>query len=194
MSAYFVIQTIQQWNLRKLELPFFSQQKLLLKELWTFSENVNRFVSLAPLGTVLLGLSLGIDEALNGEINAHCFDQISINPNDGVLPHLDSSGLSIHCGKFTGNADQLNQLAQAGLVEGTEHINSDEIERSYAARESFFKHAWLWWTTPRFWGSSHCSLIRRQGRYSEQYDIAFWNWSWSYYSNAIRILSVVERL
>lgn len=134
MSAYFVIQTIQQWNLRKLELSFFSQQKLLLKELWTISENLNRFVSLAPLGTVLLGLSLGIEEVLNGEINAHCFDQISINPNDGVLPHLDSSGLSIHCGMFTGNADQLNQLAQAGLVEGTEHINSDEIERSYAAR------------------------------------------------------------
>lgn len=119
---------------KKIGTVLFFSTEVIAKGALTISENVNCFFSLAPLGTVLLGLSLGIDEVLNGEINAHCFDQISINPNDGVLPHLDSSGLSIHCGMFTGNADQLNQLAQAGLVEGTEHINSDEIERSYAAR------------------------------------------------------------
>lgn len=101
------------------------------------SDNANRLASLAPLGIVLFGVSLGIEEALNSEIDTHAINQLPIDTMDGLVPSTDLSSLSIHDGMFTGNAEQLNQLAQAGLIDGTEHINADDIERSYAAREAF---------------------------------------------------------
>ena len=101
------------------------------------SANANRLASLVPLGSVAFGLSLGVDDLLPDETSFTSALALPIETGDGLVPNLDHSALSIKDGIFTGNSDQLNQLAQVGLIDGTEHHSSDCIERSYAAREAF---------------------------------------------------------
>lgn len=40
-------------------------------------------------------------------------------------------------GTFDGDEDDLEELAEAGMVEGTEHIPADDIVRNIAARDEF---------------------------------------------------------
>lgn len=101
------------------------------------SENADRLASLVPLGIVALGFSFGVDDLLQDESTFTSALALPIETNDGLVPNLDHSTLSIQDGIFVGNSDQLNQLTQAGLIDGTEHLSSDSIERSYAAREAF---------------------------------------------------------
>lgn len=56
--------------------------------------------------------------------------------NSGYLPdHLDSN--AVHNGMFTGDDADLRALAAEGEIEGTEHIASEDIDRSLAARNEF---------------------------------------------------------
>ena len=42
-------------------------------------------------------------------------------------------------GIFNGNAEELNALSEAGMIDGTDHIDSDDIVRNLIARNEFLE-------------------------------------------------------
>ena len=52
-----------------------------------------------------------------------------------IFPDEELSG--VDDGIFAGDEEELNELSEAGMLEDTEHIPSEEIERSLAMREEF---------------------------------------------------------
>ena len=85
---------------------------------------------------------VGTAALLVGVAGNLCDDDPSISDatetSDGLLP-LDTYSFAIDNGVFVGNESDLQELIEAGKVEGTEHISSDDISRNIAARTAFLK-------------------------------------------------------
>lgn len=90
-----------------------------------------------------------------GDIAASCLDTDSDSDNDtgyesrsvseyiriedqGLLPeHTELNSLTDCHGVFTGSEEDLNELASMGMIDGTDHIDSDDETRSLSARNEF---------------------------------------------------------
>lgn len=92
-------------------------------------ENLRR---LTQLGTVVLLVGTGITILDDSSISG------AIETPDGLLP-LDKFTIVTDNGVFVGDASDLQELIEAGKVEGTDHVSSDDISRSFAARTAFLK-------------------------------------------------------
>lgn len=90
-----------------------------------------RIASIAAVGTVA-GSLIGdgdIDSAdLHDPVDGHDY-------GDGLITDANLSG--IDNGVFVGDSSDLNNLIQAGQIDGTEHQDTGEYERDPAARDAF---------------------------------------------------------
>ena len=84
-----------------------------------------RLASVAAIGTVAGSL---LDDSDFDTGDAHDY-------GDGLIADTNLSG--IDNGVFVGDSSDLNSLIQAGQIEGTEHIDSDDYERDLTARNEF---------------------------------------------------------
>ena len=87
-----------------------------------------RLASLATVGTVACSF-IGDSDFDTGE--AHDY-------GDGLIADANLSG--IENGVFVGDSSDLNNLIQAGQIEGTEHIELNDYERDLTARNEFLAH------------------------------------------------------
>jgi len=84
-----------------------------------------RLASIAAVGTVA-GSFIGDADLDTGD---------AYDYGDGLIADANLSG--IENGVFVGDSSDLNNLIQAGQIEGTEHIDSDDYERDLSARNEF---------------------------------------------------------
>ena len=84
-----------------------------------------RLASLATVGTVAGSL---IDDSDFDTGDAHDY-------GDGLISDTNLSG--IDNGVFVGDSSDLNNLIQAGQIEGTDHLDSEDYERDLSARNEF---------------------------------------------------------
>ncbi len=91
-----------------------------------------RLASLAAVGTVA-GTLIGDAVVDSGDADFDTGDAHDFG--DGLIADTSLSG--IENGVFTGDSSDLNNLIQAGQIEGTDHIDSDDYERDLTARNEF---------------------------------------------------------
>lgn len=63
-------------------------------------------------------------------------DDIDADVDEGLVPE-DEDLAGVENGVFVGDEDDLEELAEEGEIDGTDHIASDDIVRNIAARNEF---------------------------------------------------------
>lgn len=103
------------------------------KDLDGFISKENTKLAVTAIGTGLaaIGVGVGID-SLDNELEGE-------GTNIGSLSFMGSDDIPIDNGVFVGNETELINLIQAGELEGTTHIDSDDITRDLSIRNDFLQ-------------------------------------------------------
>ena len=96
-------------------------------------KNTQRAVVALGTGLAAVGVTAGIADGLDG------IDAPSTNFASGSLGFIGSDLIPIDKGVFVGNDIELNNLIEAGEIEGTNHIDSEDIVRDIGARDTFLQ-------------------------------------------------------
>ncbi len=95
-------------------------------------ENTQKLTTVATVGLVsLAGVSFIDDDDIDDSESSDYIESSS-----GLLPS-NAEIFTINNGIFEGDQSDLEVLARAGQIEGTEHLDAEELDRNLAVRDAF---------------------------------------------------------